>query len=171
MDWSILCVCVCVCVRAHTYFQNAEKGVKLVLPRKVLKCSSQWTLTSPTRKTYFIDSCDSFKEVAQLNTLQWAHHFDILDIFTQNFHPSITRHLKNRSNLKRIRKKHGEGKKKKEYGGNWSIGEERMKETSSSLRYMQSGHAENLSFKNRAKYFRYNNRKHMFEKNRWLPRK
>ena len=65
-----VCVCVCVCVRAHTYFQNAEKGVKLVLPRKVLKCSSQWTLMSPTRKTYFIDSCDSFKEVAQLNTLQ-----------------------------------------------------------------------------------------------------
>ena len=37
-------------------------------------------------------------------------------------------------------------------------------DTSSSLRYMQSGNAENLSFKNRAKYFRYNNRKHVFEK-------
>lgn len=35
---------------------------------------------------------------------------------------------------------------------------------SSSLRYMQSGNAENISFKNRAKYFRYNNRKHVFEK-------
>lgn len=55
-------------------------------------------------------------------------------------------------------------REKKEYGGNRNIGEERMEETSSSLKYMQSGHAENLSFKNRAKYFRYNNRKYMFEK-------
>ena len=86
----------------HTYFQNAEKGVKLVFPRKILKCSSQWTLMSLTRKTYFIDSCDSFKEVAQLNTLvSEAHYFDILDIFTQSFHPSISRHLKNSSKLKK----------------------------------------------------------------------